>query len=160
MAGSVLGLCVALALPGLRFGLGCCLLGLDAGELDWAGWIEVVGGSGRRPLSFVGSGLGFLGLLGLVDWPGLWMRGLVQGGGLGSRLPGVEVALAWGLTQNFRSGGLSWVEFVVGGYCLGSLFEFLSYYCYFGLLWAGRSWRFLDFFSLPFASAPGLDCCC
>ena len=114
MTGSVLGLCPALALAGLRFGLGCCLLGLDAGELDWAGWIEVVGGSGRRPLSFVGSGLGFLGLLGLVDWPGLWMRGLVQGGGLDLGLPEVKLGLAWGLTQNFRSGGLGWMEIVVG----------------------------------------------
>ena len=115
VSGSVLGLCAALALPGLRFGLGCCLLGLDAGELDWAGWIEVVGGSWRRPLSFVGSGLVFFGLLGLVDWPGLWMRVLVQGGGLDLGLPGVEIELAWGLTQNFRSGGLGWVEIVVGG---------------------------------------------
>ena len=63
MAGSVHGLCVALALVGLWIGLGCCLLELDAGELSWA-------------LLFVGSGLEFLGFLGLVDWAGLWMRDL------------------------------------------------------------------------------------
>ena len=93
MAGSVLGLCPALALAGLRFGLGCCLLGLDAGELDWAGWIE----------GWVGLIVGeswWLWLLGL-DLLGLELDWQVMRLGLDGELAGV-VVLGQGLGSKVR----------------------------------------------------------